>query len=115
MKCHIMWHFIRVCTVCKDQIDLRREKYNTFFKIIIFDPLIHLMDHRDLTVSNFMGNSTGTKKFKYGINLLALHAMLFCHNYAVFIFPKVWNMNSIKISSSMDLDGQNVCDKSPLA
>ena len=28
MKCHIMWHFIRVCTVCEDKIDLQRKKYN---------------------------------------------------------------------------------------
>ena len=26
MKCHIMWHFIRVCNVCKDKIDFQRKK-----------------------------------------------------------------------------------------
>ena len=28
--CHIMWHFIRVSTVCKGKKDLQTNKYNIF-------------------------------------------------------------------------------------
>ena len=34
MKCHIMRHFVRACTVCLAKIDLQRNKY--IFLIIIF-------------------------------------------------------------------------------
>ena len=30
MKCCIMQHFIRVCTICNDKINLQRKKYNFF-------------------------------------------------------------------------------------
>ena len=30
MKCHIMWHFIWVCTVCKNKINLQWKKYIFF-------------------------------------------------------------------------------------
>ena len=61
MKSHIVSHFIRVCTVCLDKIDLRREKYN-FFLIITCDPSIYTIDHLDLALSNFMGISIDLKR-----------------------------------------------------
>ena len=39
-KCYIMWHFISVCTVCKDKIIL-----TIFLEIIICDPSMYTMDH----------------------------------------------------------------------
>ena len=60
MKCRIMQHFIRVCTVCWDKINLQRKKY-IFQK---FQPLTpqYIMDSLDLTVSNFMEKSIGPKR-----------------------------------------------------
>ena len=39
---------------------LQRKKYNVL-KIVTCDPSIYTMDHPDLTISNFMGNSIGTQ------------------------------------------------------
>ena len=33
MKCHRMWHFIRVCTVCKDKKYIQRNKFNIIWKL----------------------------------------------------------------------------------
>ena len=46
---------------------LKKSKYIFFLKSITCDPLICTMDHSDLTVSNFMGNSIGTKRVKFVI------------------------------------------------
>ena len=44
---------------------LRQNRYRIFFKeIIACDPSIYTMDLPDLTVSNFMVNSIGTKRDK---------------------------------------------------
>ena len=51
-----MHHFISVCTVYLDKIDLKSELQN-FWGIIICDPSIYKMDHPDLIVSNFQENS----------------------------------------------------------
>ena len=40
------------------------EKEVYLYKIITCDPLVYTMDHPDLTVSNFMENFIGLKKFK---------------------------------------------------
>ena len=61
MKCHIMQHFIKVCTVCWNKIDLLRKKYNLFL-IITCDPSIYTMDHPDFIVCSFMENSIGLKR-----------------------------------------------------
>ena len=37
-------------------------KYNIFLEIIICDPLIYTLDHPDLIVCSFMGNSIGPKR-----------------------------------------------------
>ena len=60
----MMRHFIRVCTVCKDKINLQRKKYNIFLEIITCDPSTFTMDHPGLTGSNFMRNSIGPKRDK---------------------------------------------------
>ena len=39
------------------KIDLRRKKYNMFWKTITCDPSIYIDDHPDLTVCSFMKNS----------------------------------------------------------
>ena len=39
-----------------------KERKTFFLKIITCDPSIYPMDHPDLTISNFIGNSIGTKK-----------------------------------------------------
>ena len=38
MKCYIMQHFIRDCTVCQDTIDLQRKITLLFLKIITMNP-----------------------------------------------------------------------------
>ena len=38
------------------------ERNTIFLKIITYDPSIYITVHRGLTVSNFMGNSIGTKR-----------------------------------------------------
>ena len=67
MKCHRMYHFIRVCTVCykKDKIDLQRKKYNNFLEIMTCDPSVyrsiyHTMNKSDFTVcqSTHLGDSS---------------------------------------------------------
>ena len=47
MKCRIMRHFIRVCTVCEEKIDLQN-RYNIFLEIIPGDPFIYTTDHPKL-------------------------------------------------------------------
>ena len=48
---------------CLLRQNLSSEKeYNIFFEIIICDPSIYTIDHPDLTVSTFIGNSIGTQK-----------------------------------------------------
>ena len=66
MKCRMMWHFIRVCTVCLDKIDLQRKKYHILGGggIITCDPLIYTMDHPNLTLSSFIEYSFGLKRVK---------------------------------------------------
>ena len=44
--------------------DLQRKKYKLFLEIITCDPSIYTMDHPDLTVSIFIGNSIGTQTVK---------------------------------------------------
>ena len=61
----ILWHFIRVCTVCLSKIDLHRKKYDIFGEIITRDFSIYTMDYPDLTVSNFMESYIGTKRVEY--------------------------------------------------
>ena len=62
MKCCIMRHFIKVCTVCKDTIDLQRKKNNIVLKNITLDTPIYIMDRHDRTVCSFMEMSIGLKK-----------------------------------------------------
>ena len=64
MKCSMLPHFIRVCTICLDKIDLHRKKYNICLEIIICDPSIYIMGHPDQTVSNFIEYSIGPKRVK---------------------------------------------------
>ena len=45
MKCRIRRHFIRVCTVCYDKIDLQRKNCNLFSDIITYGPSVCIMDH----------------------------------------------------------------------
>ena len=50
----------------KTKINLQRKKvFIIFLEIITRDPSIYTMDHADLTVSNFMGYSIGTKRAMY--------------------------------------------------
>ena len=37
MKCHIMWHFIRVCTVCQDKTNLPRESSGSVVECLTRD------------------------------------------------------------------------------
>ena len=61
MKCCILRHFIRDCTVCCDKIDYQSKKY-IFFLILTCDPQIYTMDHTDLTISDFKGESIGLQR-----------------------------------------------------
>ena len=55
-------HFIRVCTVCSDEIDLQRNKYNV---CLFFLKLKHVApQYIQWTVSNFTENSIGLKRVK---------------------------------------------------
>ena len=60
MKCCIMWHFIRVCTVCFDKVDLQRNKYH--YNLY---PSIYTMDNPYFIEGSFMGDSIGLKKDSY--------------------------------------------------
>ena len=52
-KCHKMQHFIRVCIACQDKNNLK--KYNSIWTFLhVHGSLINIMDHPDLTVSNFI-------------------------------------------------------------
>ena len=66
MKCRIMRHFIRVCTVYQDKIELQRKKFNILGGIITCDPLIYIMDHHDFILCSFMENFTGLKRERNG-------------------------------------------------
>ena len=58
MKWGSMGHFIRVCTVCQDRIDRFRETNTKLFGNYNHLPQFqYIVDHRGLTVSNFMENS----------------------------------------------------------
>ena len=61
MKCCMMQHFIGVCTVCNDKIDLQRNAI-LFLKIITCDPSIYTMEHHDFIVCSFKENSIGLKR-----------------------------------------------------
>ena len=37
LNCHIRWHFIRVCTVCSDKVNLRDRNIHPFIEILIDD------------------------------------------------------------------------------
>ena len=52
MKCRLMRQFIKVYTVCLDNINLQRKKYNIDLGIIplICDPLIYTMYHSEFNV-----------------------------------------------------------------
>ena len=57
VKCHKTRHFISVCTVCLDKINLPIY----YLEIINCDSSIYLIFNHDIIVSNFMGNFFGTK------------------------------------------------------
>ena len=62
MAHHAMRHFVRVCTVCQDNIHLQKKKCNFYLEIITCDPSISTMYHPDFIVcSGFMENSTDLK------------------------------------------------------
>ena len=58
-----MRHFIRVCIVCQDKIDLQRKKYNVL-ENITSDLPIYTMDHPDFIAYSVMENSIGLKRAK---------------------------------------------------
>ena len=53
---------------CLLRQNLSSEKETFFLEIITCDPAIYAMDHPDLTVSNCMGNSIGTKRVKHKLS-----------------------------------------------
>ena len=63
MQCHIVWHFIRVCTVCQDRFDLQIKK-QYFFDIITCDHFMISMEYSDFIICSFMENSIGLKRVK---------------------------------------------------
>ena len=68
MKFQIMRHFIGLqCLLSQNQSSEKEIQY--FLKIITSDTSIYTMDHPDLTVSNFMGNTIGTKRVNVCFNL----------------------------------------------
>ena len=73
----VLWQTVKTWMKCrisgsalfaKDKTNLETNKYNIWGEIITFDPSIYTMDHPDLTVSNFMGNSTGPKRVNHFID-----------------------------------------------
>ena len=70
-----MGHFIRVCTVCQNKIDLQRKKHNMFLEIITCDPSVYTMDHPDFIVCWLMENSIGLKRVKNDTNLMIFNKM----------------------------------------
>ena len=38
MKWHRMWHFITVCTVCQDKIDIKRKENDILWKLLLLTP-----------------------------------------------------------------------------
>ena len=69
MKCHIMWHFIRVCLFfAKDKIKIQIKNI-----IITCEPSIYTMEHPDLTVCSCMENSIGLKRLNDCIEIF-LHS-----------------------------------------
>ena len=78
-------HFISVCTVCLDKIDLHRKKYNILLKIIACDPSMYTMDHP--IVCSFMENSIGLNRvnnvsihLKMGFSKLLLYSYTHYHS-----------------------------------
>ena len=63
MKCCMMQHFIRVCTVCYSKIDIQR-KIQIFWEVIAYDPSIYTMEHPYFIVCSFMENSIGLKRVR---------------------------------------------------
>ena len=61
MKCRIMRHFIWVCTVCLDKLNIQRKKYNNSLEIITCENSINTKDYLDLIVWSFIENSIGMK------------------------------------------------------
>ena len=61
-----MLHYIRVCTICQDKINLQRKKYTILGEIITCDPSKHTMDHSDYLVCSFMETSIGPKRGNWG-------------------------------------------------
>ena len=62
MKCRMMQHFIRVCTV-KTKSLFRESNIIYLLEIYItYDPSIYTMEHPDFIVGSFMENSIGLKK-----------------------------------------------------
>ena len=51
IKCRIMWHFIRVHTVCYDKNDLQGKKLQYCLKIKTCAPLNYTMDHSKFIAS----------------------------------------------------------------
>ena len=55
------------------------KKIQYFFEIITCDPSLYIIDHPDLTVSNFMGNSIGIKRVNWTYQG--------CHSISISKFP----------------------------
>ena len=83
MKCHIMQHFIRVCTVFRQNHTSEKE-IQYLLAIITCDPSIYTIDNPDITVPHFMRNSIGTKK---GLRM----NLRLCDKYPNFMsLPMLW-------------------------
>ena len=54
MKCHIMWHFIRVCTIAAEIKETTEKEKQYYLEIVTREPSLHTMNHPDLSVSIFM-------------------------------------------------------------
>ena len=48
MKCHIMWHFIRVYTVCCEENNLQRMKHNFYLEFITYVTPQYIQFTRDV-------------------------------------------------------------------
>ena len=104
-----MWHFIRVCTVCKYKNDLQREKNQYYLEIITCDPSVYAMDHLDLTVSNFFEDSIDKSGIQVA-SFLLLHmagfprALEIMENWGnhkkVPCMEKSWNLKEKKLKKS---------------
>ena len=68
MKCHIMGHFIQVCTVCLDKNNLQEQKYTAQNKIRVKDIVLYVSKIEDIFNKGFTVVSKYISKKLFSFN-----------------------------------------------